>query len=166
MPELGEGDGKCLTSLVGLAPWSRDSGRQRGYRAIRGRGRCVGPVHVSLVDPKQEQRPGAFLPTATKASGIGGSDAETTSTVARHSSTGNSMGGGLRPSHLKTLDNQTQILRRRPESRGVVGAPFTTVKSQREYDPFPLGPGLRRDDEERRPHEVLGAPLLRLAVNK
>ena len=36
MPELGEGDGKRLTSLVGLAPWSRDSGRQRGYRAIRG----------------------------------------------------------------------------------------------------------------------------------
>ena len=36
LPELGEGDGKRLTSLVGLAPWSRDSGRQRGYRAIRG----------------------------------------------------------------------------------------------------------------------------------
>ena len=36
LPELGEGDGKQLTSLVGLAPWSRDSGRQRGYRAIRG----------------------------------------------------------------------------------------------------------------------------------
>ncbi len=35
LPELGEGDGKCLTSLVGLAPWSRDSGR-KGYRAIRG----------------------------------------------------------------------------------------------------------------------------------
>ena len=33
LPELGEGDGKCLTSLVGP---SRDSGRQRGYRAIRG----------------------------------------------------------------------------------------------------------------------------------
>ena len=36
LPELGRGDGKGLTSLVGLAPWSRDSGRQRGYRAIRG----------------------------------------------------------------------------------------------------------------------------------
>ena len=36
LPELGEGEGKHLTSLVGLAPWSRDSGRQRGYRAIRG----------------------------------------------------------------------------------------------------------------------------------
>ena len=33
---LGEGDGKQLTSLVGLAPWSRDSGRHRGYRASRG----------------------------------------------------------------------------------------------------------------------------------
>ena len=36
LPELGQGDGKQLTSLVGLAPWSRDSGSQRGYRAIRG----------------------------------------------------------------------------------------------------------------------------------
>lgn len=36
LPELGQGDAKGLASLVGLAPWSRDSGRQRGYRAIRG----------------------------------------------------------------------------------------------------------------------------------
>ena len=36
LPELGQGDGKGLTSLVGLAPWTRDSGRQRGYRAIQG----------------------------------------------------------------------------------------------------------------------------------
>lgn len=36
LPGLGRGDGKGLCSLVGLAPWSRDSGQQRGYRAIRG----------------------------------------------------------------------------------------------------------------------------------
>ena len=36
LPELGRGDGKALCSLVGLAPWSRDSGQQHGYRAIRG----------------------------------------------------------------------------------------------------------------------------------
>ena len=36
LPELGQGDGKGLCSLVGLAPWSRDRGQQRGYRAIRG----------------------------------------------------------------------------------------------------------------------------------
>ncbi len=36
LPELGQRDGKSLTSLVGLAPWSRDSGRKRGRRAIRG----------------------------------------------------------------------------------------------------------------------------------
>ena len=61
-PELGQGDGKCLTSLVGLAPWSRDSGRQRGYRAIRGgRGTVRRAVHGSLVgNPKQEQRPSAL----------------------------------------------------------------------------------------------------------
>ena len=36
LPELGHFSGKALTALVGLAPWSRDSGQQRGYRAIRG----------------------------------------------------------------------------------------------------------------------------------
>ena len=36
LPELGHWDSKALTSLVGLAPWSRDSGRKRGQRAIRG----------------------------------------------------------------------------------------------------------------------------------
>ena len=39
LPELGHWDSKALTSLVGLAPWSRDSGQKRGQRAIRdGRG--------------------------------------------------------------------------------------------------------------------------------
>lgn len=36
LPELGQLSGKALTALAGLAPWSRDSGQQRGYRAIRG----------------------------------------------------------------------------------------------------------------------------------
>ena len=45
LPELGQGEGRGVTSLVGLAPWSRDSGRQRGYRAIQG-GR--GPVRRAL----------------------------------------------------------------------------------------------------------------------
>ena len=36
LPELGHWDSKALTSLVGLAPWSRDSGQKRGHRAIRG----------------------------------------------------------------------------------------------------------------------------------
>ena len=36
LPELGKCEGKALTALVGLAPWSRDSGAQRGYRSIRG----------------------------------------------------------------------------------------------------------------------------------
>ena len=40
LPELGHWDAKALTSLVGLAPWSRDSGRKRGQRSIRG-GRSV-----------------------------------------------------------------------------------------------------------------------------
>ncbi len=32
----GHWDSKVLSSLVGLAPWSRDSGSKRGKRAIRG----------------------------------------------------------------------------------------------------------------------------------
>ena len=36
LPELGQWDGRALTSLVGLDPWSRDSGRKRGNRSIRG----------------------------------------------------------------------------------------------------------------------------------
>lgn len=36
LPELGQLPGAALTSLVGLAPWSQDSGKHRGYRAIRG----------------------------------------------------------------------------------------------------------------------------------
>ncbi len=36
LPELGKRGGKELTSLVGLAPWSRDSGKKRGNRSIRG----------------------------------------------------------------------------------------------------------------------------------
>ncbi len=40
LPELGRGDGKDLTALAGLAPWPKDSGKQQGYRAIKG-GRAV-----------------------------------------------------------------------------------------------------------------------------
>ena len=36
LPELGQWDRRALTCLLGLAPWSRDSGRKRGHRAIRG----------------------------------------------------------------------------------------------------------------------------------
>ena len=36
LPELGRYGGSQLASLVGLAPWAKDSGRQHGYRSIRG----------------------------------------------------------------------------------------------------------------------------------
>ena len=36
LPELGQGCGKGLTALAGLAPWPRDSGQHKGPRAIRG----------------------------------------------------------------------------------------------------------------------------------
>ena len=36
LPELGRIDGKSAVALVGLAPWSRDSGRHQGRRSIQG----------------------------------------------------------------------------------------------------------------------------------
>ena len=36
LPELGHFGRKQLTSLVGLAPWARDSGSHKGYRSLRG----------------------------------------------------------------------------------------------------------------------------------
>ena len=36
LPELGHYSSKEVTALVGLAPWAKDSGRQHGYRSIRG----------------------------------------------------------------------------------------------------------------------------------
>ena len=41
LPELGHWDSKALTSLVGVPPWSRDSGQKRSQRAIRGGRRVV-----------------------------------------------------------------------------------------------------------------------------
>ncbi len=36
LPECGKCPGASLVALVGVAPWSRDSGRQHGQRRIRG----------------------------------------------------------------------------------------------------------------------------------
>ena len=52
LPELGQRDGKALTSLVGLAPWSRDSGKKRGNsvdprRSIHGARGAVYGCYVS-----------------------------------------------------------------------------------------------------------------------
>ncbi len=41
LPELGHWDSKALTSLVGLAPWSRDSGKKRGHRVINDNKECL-----------------------------------------------------------------------------------------------------------------------------
>ena len=50
LPELGKCEGKALTALVGLAPWSRDSGTQRGYRSIRGgRGAVRRVLHMAAL---------------------------------------------------------------------------------------------------------------------
>ncbi len=36
LPELGHCDSKAVVALVGLAPWARGGGQQRGCRSIRG----------------------------------------------------------------------------------------------------------------------------------
>ena len=46
LPELGQGGGKGLTALVGLAPWPHDSGGRRGQRSIRG-GRVRRALYVA-----------------------------------------------------------------------------------------------------------------------
>ena len=60
LPELGQWDSKALTSLVGLAPWSRDSGCKRGQRAIRGgRGgvrKALYPCACSVIQVEEELR--------------------------------------------------------------------------------------------------------------
>ena len=63
LPELGHWDSKALTSLVGLAPWSRDSGKKRGHRAIRG-GPGTGAesaVHVRMGGHPPRQRNASVL---------------------------------------------------------------------------------------------------------
>lgn len=50
LPELGKCNGKELSSLVGVAPWSRDSGLHHGYRSIRGgRGRVRRVLYLSAL---------------------------------------------------------------------------------------------------------------------
>lgn len=54
LPELGRGEGKGLCSLVGLAPWSKDSGRQRGQRAVRGGRRARYMAALSVIRSRGE----------------------------------------------------------------------------------------------------------------
>jgi transposase len=41
LPELGSTDSKCVSALVGVAPFNRDSGKSKGKRSIRGGRRQV-----------------------------------------------------------------------------------------------------------------------------
>ena len=41
LPELGEGSGKSLSALAGLAPWAHDSGDHQGKRSVRGGRKAV-----------------------------------------------------------------------------------------------------------------------------
>ena len=69
LPELGRWDGRALTSLVGLAPWSRDSGKKRGNRSIRGGRGTVAPgaVYLCLGGAQARWRPARLLSASSGA---------------------------------------------------------------------------------------------------
>ena len=74
LPELGQIDGKTATALAGLAPWSRDSGRQQSRRSIQGEG-AAGLAGVL---------PGLARPRQTGQGSADGGDAEAYNTAERH----------------------------------------------------------------------------------
>ena len=69
LPELGRRDGRALTSLVGLAPWSRDSGKKRGNRSIRGGSwhGATGAVYLCLGGAQGRWRPTRLLSASSGA---------------------------------------------------------------------------------------------------
>ena len=56
LPELGVLGHKQITSLVGLAPFNRDSGKYRGKRMIRG-----GRAHVIIWVRRRNCSDGSFV---------------------------------------------------------------------------------------------------------
>ena len=113
LPELGRCSGKSLTALVGLAPWSKDSGRKRGHRVIRRRSWSgeASAVHVGAVGCAS-RRSGTIVLRAVEEqgeavqSGVGGGDAEDAAPVERSCAAWDPLGRKLRPCVLKTLDSK------------------------------------------------------------
>ena len=124
LPELGYCDGRILTSLSGLAPWARDSGRRRGRRSIRavaasgasqhpgrtGHG-AADAVHGGAVGGAASSRPAALLPGLVPAGqgqegGTGGGNAEAAAASERRGSTWRALDIRIRPCRLKPLDIQ------------------------------------------------------------
>ena len=122
LPELGRWDSKPLTSLVGLAPWSRDSGRKRDHRAIRGgRGIVRKALYLcacSVIQVEGELRhfyQNLRQARETRQRGFGGRDAQAAVAAKRSGPTGNAMGavGSIAESHWQLagrLDVRPQIL--------------------------------------------------------
>ena len=103
LPELGHWDAKALTSLVGLAaPWSRDSGRKRGQRAIRGGAQhsAPRPVPLLLVGGPGRWRTPWFLSQSAPAReggqcGRGCGDAQASAATKRCGPQGHSLGTAI-----------------------------------------------------------------------
>ena len=97
LPERGWGEGKALTALAGLAPWPKDSGKQQGYRAIKGGRACAAPYIWDDDGPAAEgQRPEPLLLPPAGAGqagqrGDGGGDAEVAAALAHHCPPGDAL---------------------------------------------------------------------------
>ena len=109
------------TDIAGEAPWTRDSGRQRGYRSIQG-GR--GTVRKALYlerNTEAGKQTGEVLPAARR--GKPGKVALVAVMrklqAARGSAT--SLVGGLLPGHLKTLYIQHRFPRSKANGAGIQG---------------------------------------------
>ena len=96
LPELGKCEGKALTALVGLAPWSRDSGGQRGYRSIRGgRGAVRRVLYLSALSAiRHNEEMGRYYRGLRERGegwegGAGSGDAQVVVVAERHCPTGN-----------------------------------------------------------------------------
>ena len=69
LPELGRWDGRVLTSLVGLAPWSRDSGEKarQSVHSRRSWHGATGVVYLCLGGAQARWRPTRLLSASSRA---------------------------------------------------------------------------------------------------
>ena len=152
LPELGRGEGKGLCSLVGLAPWSRDSGQQRG---IPGGARrtwlgAPGLVHGgSLAGPETRRAAPVLSGTASKGqgrqSGPGSGNAQAPAAPERHRPPWHLLDAQSHPTRPKpltqTLTNNTDT----PAKTGCAGQPVIPAKTGSADQPvIPAQAGIHR----------------------
>ena len=109
LPELGQIDGKTAAALAGLAPWSRDSGRQQGRRGIQGRRGKVRRVLYLAAQSAARHNPGLrdfytglARPRQAGQSSAGSGDAEAGNATELHHRPWHALGAEAGPGRLKT----------------------------------------------------------------